>query len=108
MKYTVGGNDFFSLLIMFTFCFSEPEKWRPRRKLLTPTFHYDILKDFVCVYNKHAKTLVSKFDSYVGGGFRNIFHDITLCTLDIICEAALGKCIDAQRTESPYLTAVFK
>uniref|UniRef100_A0A914W196 Uncharacterized protein n=1 Tax=Plectus sambesii TaxID=2011161 RepID=A0A914W196_9BILA len=86
---------------------SEPEKWRPRRKLLTPTFHYDILKDFVCVYNKHAKTLVGKFDSYVGGGFRNIFHDITLCTLDIICEAALGRCIDAQKKESPYLTAVF-
>ena len=26
---------------------SKPDKWRPRRKLLTPTFHYDILKDFV-------------------------------------------------------------
>lgn len=28
---------------------SKPDKWRPRRKLLTPTFHYDILKDFVPV-----------------------------------------------------------
>lgn len=27
--------------------FSQPDKWKPRRKLLTPTFHYDILKDFV-------------------------------------------------------------
>ncbi|CAJ0582832.1 unnamed protein product, partial [Mesorhabditis spiculigera] len=89
---------------------SEPAKWRPRRKLLTPTFHYDILKDFVEVYNRHARTLLSKFQALTTvEEYTDIFHTITLCTLDIICEAALGTCIDAQNNpNSPYLEAVVK
>lgn len=88
---------------------SKPDKWRPRRKLLTPTFHYDILKDFVQVYNRHAKTLVSKFDALAEKvQFEDIFHTVTLCTLDIICESALGVNIDAQRTHTDYLDAVFR
>ncbi|CAD5231104.1 unnamed protein product [Bursaphelenchus xylophilus] len=89
---------------------SKPEKWRPRRKLLTPTFHYDILKDFVQVYNRHAATLLSKFDKLSETGeYADIFHTITLCTLDIICESALGCNIQAQeKVNSEYLDAVFR
>uniref|UniRef100_A0A914HH46 Cytochrome P450 monooxygenase n=1 Tax=Globodera rostochiensis TaxID=31243 RepID=A0A914HH46_GLORO len=89
---------------------SKPDKWRPRRKLLTPTFHYDILKDFVPVYNRHGSTLVQKMGKLAEDGqFVDIFHTITLCTLDIICESALGVNIDAQRTiHSDYLDAVFR
>ncbi|CAJ0929720.1 unnamed protein product, partial [Mesorhabditis belari] len=89
---------------------SDPNKWRPRRKLLTPTFHYDILKDFVEVYNRHSRTLLAKFQKLAAeGDFTDVFHTVTLCTLDIICEAALGTCIDAQNNpNSPYLEAVFK
>ena len=42
------------------------EEWRGKRKLLTPTFHYDILKDFLPVFNAHAKTFVEKMDKGVG------------------------------------------
>ncbi|KAI6212872.1 Cytochrome P450 4V2 [Aphelenchoides besseyi] len=87
---------------------SKPKKWRPRRKLLTPTFHYDILKDFVQVYNRHAKTLLGKFDKLVGQGYNDIFHMITLCTLDVICESALGYNIDAQNKQTDYLESVFR
>uniref|UniRef100_A0A0N5BAY0 Cytochrome P450 n=1 Tax=Strongyloides papillosus TaxID=174720 RepID=A0A0N5BAY0_STREA len=88
---------------------SKPDKWKPRRKLLTPAFHYDILKDFVFVFNKHAKTLVGKFDKLSNKDeFVDIFHTISLCTLDIICEAALGIDINAQNVHTEYLEAVFK
>lgn len=85
-----------------------PTAWRPRRKLLTPAFHYDILKDFVGVYNRHGRTLLGKFEKLVGQGYTDVFHMISLCTLDIICEAALGTHVDAQNKSSPYLDAVFK
>ncbi|VDM66971.1 unnamed protein product [Strongylus vulgaris] len=92
------------------FLFSKPDKWRPRRKLLTPTFHYEILKDFVEVYNRHGRTLLGKFLKHAEGGqYEDIFHTVTLCTLDVICEAALGICIDAQKNpKSEYLEAVFR
>ncbi|XGW03819.1 hypothetical protein V3C99_015176 [Haemonchus contortus] len=89
---------------------SKPDKWRPRRKLLTPTFHYEILKDFVEVYNRHGRTLLGKFLKHAEDGqYENIFHTVTLCTLDVICEAALGICLDVQKNpHSPYLDSVFK
>uniref|UniRef100_A0A914XXN3 Cytochrome P450 n=1 Tax=Panagrolaimus superbus TaxID=310955 RepID=A0A914XXN3_9BILA len=40
--------------------------------------------------------------------YSEVFHIISLCTLDVICESALGANIDAQRVPSPYLDAVFK
>ncbi|CAD6193406.1 unnamed protein product [Caenorhabditis auriculariae] len=89
---------------------SKPDKWRPRRKLLTPTFHYDILKDFVEVYNRHGTTLLNKMmEMTESKEYQDIFHTISLCTLDVICEAALGTCIEAQhKPDSPYLDAVFR
>ncbi|KAK6010142.1 hypothetical protein OSTOST_24856, partial [Ostertagia ostertagi] len=88
----------------------KPDKWRPRRKLLTPTFHYEILKDFVEVYNRHGRTLLGKFLKHADSGeYEDIFHTVTLCTLDVICEAALGICLDVQKNpHSPYLDSVFK
>uniref|UniRef100_A0A914DS99 Unspecific monooxygenase n=1 Tax=Acrobeloides nanus TaxID=290746 RepID=A0A914DS99_9BILA len=50
---------------------------------------------------------MSKFDKLVGQGYNDIFHTISLCTLDIICESALGTNIDAQRRHTKYLDAVF-
>ncbi|VDD90914.1 unnamed protein product [Enterobius vermicularis] len=87
---------------------NKPERWRPRRKLLTPAFHYDILKDFVGIHNKHARTLLGKFENLIGKGYNDVFHTVSLCTLDIICEAALGTHVDAQNKSSPYLNAVTK
>lgn len=46
--------------ITYSIHFSYAEKWRPRRKLLTPTFHYDILKDFIDVFNRQAEILVQR------------------------------------------------
>jgi len=57
-----------------------------RRKLLTPTFHFKILNDFVEVFNKQANILVSKFNKTADGNtVTDIAKDVTLCALDIIC-----------------------
>lgn len=65
---------------------STGEKWKLRRKLLTPTFHFRILHDFVDVFNEQAKILVNKFACHADGKTKvNVFNDITLCVLDIIC-----------------------
>ncbi|KJH47394.1 unspecific monooxygenase [Dictyocaulus viviparus] len=115
----LGSNKLLNKPIQYSFLspwigegllISKPDKWRSRRKLLTPTFHYEILKDFVEVYNRHGQTLLEKFLKNADRGqYEDIFHTVTLCTLDVICEAALGICIDAQKKpHSPYLEAVFR
>jgi cytochrome P450 len=62
------------------------EKWRSRRKILTPAFHFKILEDFIDVFQDQSLILVKKLKREVGNesGF-NIFPYITLCALDIIC-----------------------
>lgn len=39
--------------------FRRYDEWKPRRKLLTPTFHYDILKNFVHIFNSQSEIMVN-------------------------------------------------
>lgn len=88
--------------------FSKKDRWRPKRKLLTPTFHYDILKDFVPVFNEQAKILVQKMGAACGktkggtvstNGKVEVLGLVTLCMLDIICETSMGRSVNAQMQE---------
>ncbi|KAF6083854.1 cytochrome P450 family 4 subfamily V member 2 [Phyllostomus discolor] len=84
-------------------------KWRSRRKMLTPTFHFTILEDFLDVMNEQANILVNKFKKHIDGEAFNCFFDIALCALDIICETAMGKNIGAQSDDdSKYVRAVYR
>ena len=52
--------------------------------MLTPTFHFKILEDFLHVFNEQSAVLVGKLHEKVGQQI-DIFPFITLCTLDVIC-----------------------
>ncbi|XP_055525080.1 cytochrome P450 4c3-like isoform X2 [Wyeomyia smithii] len=81
--------------------------WHPRRKALTPAFHFKILSDFVQIFHRQslifAEKLAEKLDS--ADGF-NIVPMATLCALDIFCETAIGFSIHAQNnSDSDYVRA---
>ncbi|KAK1804100.1 hypothetical protein P4O66_020140, partial [Electrophorus voltai] len=88
---------------------STGDKWRSRRKMLTPSFHFSILVDFLEVMNEQSEILIQKMQKHVGGEPFNCFSYITLCALDIICETAMGKKVYAQsNADSEYVQSVYK
>ncbi|KAG8592188.1 hypothetical protein GDO81_000430 [Engystomops pustulosus] len=88
---------------------STGEKWRSRRKMITPSFHFAILAEFLEVMNEQSKILVEKLSSRAGKGSFNCFMDVTLCALDIICETAMGRKIQAQsNSDSDYIKAIYE
>lgn len=100
--------------------------------MLTPTFHFKILEDFVQVFNEQTDILITKLQkaSEAMDNF-NIYPFITRCTLDIICginlifscskcgcarfdsiatltETAMGCNVQAQtKTDSDYVNAIY-
>ncbi|XP_061108404.1 cytochrome P450 4V2 isoform X2 [Conger conger] len=88
---------------------STGDKWRRRRRMLTPTFHFSILTEFLEVMNEQAEVLTEKLEKQAGRGSFNCFSFVTLCALDIICETAMGKKIYAQNnSDSEYVQSVYK
>ncbi|XP_071488189.1 cytochrome P450 4V2-like [Diadema antillarum] len=87
---------------------SYGKKWFQRRKMLTPTFHFSILQNFVGVFNEQSNILAEKLDAVKDQhGPVNILPLVTHCTLDIICDTAMGKHTNAQgEGDSEYVRAV--
>lgn len=90
------------------FSFSKGNKWRSRRRLFTPAFHFRILEDFTPTINFQSQILARKLGTLTcEGKLFDIVPLVTLCTLDIICETIMGTSIHAQYdADSPYVKAV--
>ncbi|GFQ81885.1 cytochrome P450 4V2, partial [Trichonephila clavata] len=94
---------FLITMILFSSCV---EKWKPRRKLLTPCFHADILRGFLPVFNDRSRKLVEHLRQEREKEFINIDTPVTLTALDIIFETMLGTSIGAlERNSAYYITA---
>lgn len=63
---------------------SSGKKWSIRRKVITPTFHFKILEQFVEVFDKHSAIFVNNLHKHKGESC-DVFPLIGLCTLDVIC-----------------------
>ncbi|KAJ8888508.1 hypothetical protein PR048_007999 [Dryococelus australis] len=71
-------------------------KWKHHRRIITPTFHFKILEDFLDVFNCNCQKMIEKLKEKTNGPEFDIHPYISLCALDIIAETAMGVSIKAQ------------
>ncbi|CAG9827259.1 unnamed protein product [Diabrotica balteata] len=86
---------------------STGTKWKQRRKILTPAFHFSILENFVHVFETNGNVFIDLLKKEVDKPSVDINPFVALCTLDIICEAAMGIKLNSQVTKtSEYVRSV--
>eukprot|EP00058_Branchiostoma_floridae_P016608 XP_002602096.1 hypothetical protein BRAFLDRAFT_61250 [Branchiostoma floridae] len=83
---------------------SKGAQWSRDRRLLTPAFHFEVLKPYVAVYNEGADILLKKLDtcSKSGESFET-FSALSLCTLDIILRCAFSYQDDIQTKGKDFI-----
>ncbi|GAB1598779.1 cytochrome P450 4V2-like [Argonauta hians] len=86
---------------------STGARWFKHRKMLTPSFHYNILNSFQYVIKKQSDIFCDKLEEMIGKGEFDIEPFIGRYTLDVITETAMGKCVNVQHCKySQYLESV--
>ncbi|KAL4233226.1 hypothetical protein ACF0H5_007910 [Mactra antiquata] len=84
-------------------------KWARNRRLLTPAFHFEILKPYINVFNRSGDTLVDKLREKAESGERfETFQNVCLCTLEIILKCAFSYDKDVQNLgeSNPYVKTI--
>nr|XP_057907930.1 cytochrome P450 4F3 [Doryrhamphus excisus] len=87
---------------------SNGEAWARRRRLLTPAFHFDILRNYVATFNASADTMHEKWQRLVAEGRTTIemFDHVTLMTLDSLLKCAFSYSSNCQESRSEYVSAI--
>uniref|UniRef100_A0A8C3MVC1 Uncharacterized protein n=1 Tax=Geospiza parvula TaxID=87175 RepID=A0A8C3MVC1_GEOPR len=69
----------------------EGRKWFQHRKMLTPAFHYDVLKSYVTLMSDSVKVMLDKWDKKITERRSvELFQDVSLMTLDSIMKCAFS------------------
>ncbi|VVC91629.1 cytochrome P450 4g15 [Leptidea sinapis] len=86
---------------------STGQKWRSHRKLIAPTFHLNVLKSFIDLFNANSRAVVDRLKKETG---TFDCHDyMSECTVEILLETAMGVSKSTQdRSGFEYAMAVMK
>ena len=88
---------------------SRGEKWARNRRLLTPAFHYEILKSYVQVYCTCTDVLCNKWKVFAGKKEQvKLFDTVSMLSLDIVLQCACSYKSNCQEltTSHPYIKGV--
>ncbi|XP_036144046.1 cytochrome P450 4C1-like isoform X1 [Monomorium pharaonis] len=88
---------------------STGSKWQSRRKLLTPTFHFNILKQFIKILVEESESMTKSLKNAGGVITKDLIPFISEHTLNIICETAMGTSLQGMGSvQQQYRKAVHR
>lgn len=89
---------------------SKGSKWHKHRKMITPSFHFNILQDFHQVMNENSAKFIKRLKKVSAGDNIIDFQDEThYLTLDVICDTAMGVPINAiEQRDTVEVVKAFK
>ncbi|EGV94555.1 Cytochrome P450 4A12 [Cricetulus griseus] len=102
MKVILGRSGYGLLLL-------NGETWFQHRRMLTPAFHYDILKPYVKTMADSVHVMLDKWEQIVGqDSTLEIFQHISLMTLDTIMKCAFSHegSVQLDKKYQSYIQAV--
>ena len=92
---------------------SSGEKWARNRRLLTPSFHFDILKPYQKLFSESSVTLIKKWKSIFAENPNQsieMFEHVSLFTLDSLmkCIFSVKSNFQSDGKKNPYIKAVYE
>ncbi|XP_008590946.1 PREDICTED: cytochrome P450 4F11-like [Galeopterus variegatus] len=87
---------------------SAGDKWSHHRRLLTPAFHFNILKPYVKIFNHSVNVMHAKWQRLVSEGITRLdmFEHISLMTLDSLQKCVFSFDSNCQESPSEYIAAI--
>lgn len=83
----------------------EKGKWRSRRKVISPAFHFRVLDDYAPIMNRRAREMVRRLDA-MGTDFFDVLPIVRLAAFGILFETALGVQIDEAEVQRMRLLEI--
>ncbi|XP_057167570.1 cytochrome P450 4F2 isoform X4 [Ursus arctos] len=87
---------------------SAGDKWSSHRHMLTPAFHFNILKPYVKIFNGSVNIMHAKWKRLVSEGSTHLdmFEHISLMTLDSLQKCVFSFDSNCQEKPSEYIAAI--
>ncbi|XP_032765468.1 cytochrome P450 4F4-like [Rattus rattus] len=89
---------------------SAGDKWSRHRSMLTPAFHFNILKPYVKIFNDSTNIMHAKWLRLASGGSARLdmFENISLMTLDTLQKCVFSFNSNCQEKPSEYIAAILE
>ncbi|XP_006035704.1 cytochrome P450 4F22-like isoform X2 [Alligator sinensis] len=89
---------------------SNGQRWGQHRRMLTPAFHFDILKPYVKIFNQSTNIMHAKWQRLVslGSPSLDMFEQISLMTLDSLQKCVFSHSSNCQEKPSDYIAAILE